>query len=132
MPQGTEVTPLEVLFLVGAATALIKTILANVPGFARQVSNTLALRVRPDRGAGGRRGTREGAGTIYASNLSPAALEIARQMGADHTLNPAEGDALPQDVDDAFEASGAPKALGGVIAAVRRGGVIVQVTGALS
>ncbi|WP_319593475.1 zinc-binding dehydrogenase [Georgenia thermotolerans] len=48
-------------------------------------------------------------------------------MGAEHTVNPAEGDALPQDVEVAFEASGAPKALGGVIAAVRRGGVIVQV-----
>ncbi|TRW44801.1 Nramp family divalent metal transporter [Georgenia yuyongxinii] len=56
VPEGTEV--LEVLsrmftdvagdwtktiFLVGAAAALIKTILANVPGFARQVSNTLAI-----------------------------------------------------------------------------------------
>ncbi|GAA1645560.1 L-idonate 5-dehydrogenase [Georgenia ruanii] len=69
----------------------------------------------------------KGAGTIYASDLSPAALEIARKMGADHTVNPASGDALPQDVEVAFEASGAPKALGGVIAAVRRGGVIVQV-----
>ena len=68
-----------------------------------------------------------GAGTIYASDLSPAALDIARRMGADHTVNPANGEVLPQDVDVAIEASGAPKALGGVIAAARRGGVIVQV-----
>lgn len=31
------------LFLLGAAAALIKTILANAPGFARQMSNTLAV-----------------------------------------------------------------------------------------
>ncbi|MFZ2426599.1 MAG: Nramp family divalent metal transporter [Propioniciclava sp.] len=31
------------VFLVGAAIALFKTILANAPGFARQVSNTLAV-----------------------------------------------------------------------------------------
>lgn len=31
------------LFLLGAGVALIKTILANIPGFARQVSNTLAI-----------------------------------------------------------------------------------------
>jgi hypothetical protein len=56
VPQGTEVLEVlsrmftdvagdwtKVIFLVGAAAALIKTILANVPGFARQVSNTLAL-----------------------------------------------------------------------------------------
>ncbi|WP_350257251.1 Nramp family divalent metal transporter [Scrofimicrobium sp. R131] len=55
-PEGNEV--LEVLsrmftdvmggwskyvFLFGAGIALIKTILANIPGFARQVSNTLAI-----------------------------------------------------------------------------------------
>lgn len=31
------------IFLIGAAVALFKTILANVPGFSRQVSNTLAV-----------------------------------------------------------------------------------------
>lgn len=31
------------IFVLGAATALIKTILANGPGFARQMSNTLAV-----------------------------------------------------------------------------------------
>lgn len=55
-PEGTEViTTLsrtftdtlgpwaEVFFLVGAGIALFKTVLANTPGFARQMSNTLAV-----------------------------------------------------------------------------------------
>lgn len=33
----------KVFFLVGAGVALLKTILANTPGFARQMSNTLAV-----------------------------------------------------------------------------------------
>ncbi|GAA2184728.1 Nramp family divalent metal transporter [Brooklawnia cerclae] len=33
----------KVVFLIGAAIALFKTIVANVPGFARQISNTLAI-----------------------------------------------------------------------------------------
>lgn len=56
VPEGNEVLEVlsrmftdvagdwtKIIFLLGAAAALIKTILANVPGFARQVSNTLAI-----------------------------------------------------------------------------------------
>lgn len=68
-----------------------------------------------------------GARRVTAADLSDAALSIARQMGADATVNVNQGEDLPQDVDVAIEASGAPKALGGVIASVRRGGVLVQV-----
>ena len=64
---------------------------------------------------------------VVAADLSDAALDIARRMGADETVNPGRNDSLPQDIEVAIEASGAPKALGGVIAAVRRGGVLVQV-----
>lgn len=68
-----------------------------------------------------------GAATVIASDLSEAALAIAGRMGADQCVNPSAGGVLPQDVDVAIEASGAPRALGPVIAAVRRGGVMVQV-----
>ncbi len=67
-----------------------------------------------------------GARRVIAADLSDAALGIAVQMGADETVNPVRHD-LPQDVPVAIEASGAPRALGAVIAAVRRGGVVVQV-----
>ncbi len=68
-----------------------------------------------------------GAKRVIAVDLSDAALDIARRMGADETANPGRGGSLSQDVEVAIEASGAPKALGAVIAAVRRGGVLVQV-----
>ena len=68
-----------------------------------------------------------GAGRVVAADLSDAALAIAVAMGADETVNPAAGGELPSDVEIAIEASGAPRALGGVIMAVRRGGVVVQV-----
>jgi L-idonate 5-dehydrogenase len=68
-----------------------------------------------------------GARHVVAADLSGAALDIARAMGADVLVNPGNADVLPADVDVAIEASGAPRALGGVIAAVRRGGVVVQV-----
>lgn len=68
-----------------------------------------------------------GAGTVYAADLSPAALDIALAMGADHVIRVADGEPLPHDVAIGVEASGAPRAIGGVIAAVRRGGVLVQV-----
>lgn len=69
----------------------------------------------------------KGATTVYASDLSEAALGIAAAMGADRVVRVAGGEALPTDVDVAIEASGAPGALGGVISAVRRGGTLVQV-----
>lgn len=68
-----------------------------------------------------------GAARIIAADLSGAALRIARAMGADETVDVAAGEPLPTDVDVAIESSGAPRALGGVIAAVRRGGILVQV-----
>lgn len=68
-----------------------------------------------------------GAQRVIAADLSDAALDIASKMGADEVVNPGTGGVLPTDVDVAIEASGAPRALGGVIAAVRRGGVLVQV-----
>jgi L-idonate 5-dehydrogenase len=68
-----------------------------------------------------------GAAKVIAADLSDAALDIAARMGADACVNPASGGVLPSDVDVAIEASGAPRALGSVISAVRRGGVMVQV-----
>lgn len=68
-----------------------------------------------------------GAAHVYAADLSAAALRIAGAMGADTLIDVAAGEALPTDVEVAVEASGAPRALGGVLAAVRRGGVVVQV-----
>lgn len=69
----------------------------------------------------------QGAATVHAADLSTTSLGIAARMGADHVFDVGDGEALPSDVDVAIEASGAAKALGGVIAAVRRGGVVVQV-----
>lgn len=68
-----------------------------------------------------------GAGHVYAADLSEQSLEIAAAMGADTLVRVAAGEPLPTDVEVGIEASGAPRALGGVIAAVRRGGVLVQV-----
>ena len=48
-------------------------------------------------------------------------------MGADAVVNVSAGEELPSDVGLAFEASGAPPALGAVLRAVARGGVVVQV-----
>lgn len=70
---------------------------------------------------------RAGAAQVIAADLSSAALDIAARLGADEVVDISAGQALPQDVDAAIEASGSPRALGGVIAAVRRGGVLVQV-----
>jgi len=63
---------------------------------------------------------------VIAADLFDDMLAIAAAMGADETRNLA-GAALPEDVDVAFEASGAAAALGPVIAATKRGGVMVQV-----
>lgn len=67
-----------------------------------------------------------GAAHIHAADLSETALDIARRMGADELVQVGR-EPLPTDVEIAIECSGAPRALGGVIAAVRRGGVVVQV-----
>ncbi|GHG59106.1 L-idonate 5-dehydrogenase [Sinomonas cellulolyticus] len=69
----------------------------------------------------------EGAQTVYASDLSASALAIAANMGADETINLAQGQQLPYDVDVVIEASGAAAALGGCLSSARRGGTVVQV-----
>src|SRR3954465_10861991 len=68
-----------------------------------------------------------GARTVVGADVSDAALAVARAMGADETRNVGSGDALPVDVELAFEASGLPAVLGGVLHAVARGGTLVQV-----
>lgn len=69
----------------------------------------------------------KGAREVFASDLSDSCLNIARKMGADEVVNLSLGQELPADVDICFEASGAASALKSVIAATRRGGVLVQV-----
>lgn len=67
-----------------------------------------------------------GAKEIIASDLSDTSLEIARRMGASHTVNVAS-QALPADIEVVFDASGAPAATAGLLKATRRGGTLVQV-----
>ena len=67
-----------------------------------------------------------GARTVTAADVSPAALTIAAAMGADATVD-VSGSGLPADVELIFEASGSPRALGGVLHAAARGGTVVQV-----
>ncbi len=69
----------------------------------------------------------KGADRVIAADLQEAALDIALAMGATSVVRVADGEELPRDVEVAIEASGAARALGGVIAAVRRGGILVQV-----
>ncbi|MEV7870556.1 L-idonate 5-dehydrogenase [Streptomyces sp. NPDC088124] len=68
-----------------------------------------------------------GAAAVIASDLSAASLAVARAMGADETRDLGAGAVLPDDVELAFEASGAPAALGPVLRATARGGTLVQV-----
>ncbi|PDP84683.1 L-idonate 5-dehydrogenase [Glycomyces fuscus] len=68
-----------------------------------------------------------GAARITVADLGRAPLEVARAMGADDTRDLSNGDALPEDAELVFEASGAPAALGGVLRATARGGTLVQV-----
>ena len=67
-----------------------------------------------------------GARTVIASDLNPAALALATAMGADATID-VSAEPLPADVELIFEASGATRALGGVLHAAARGGTVVQV-----
>lgn len=69
---------------------------------------------------------RAGAGEVVAADVSPASLAVARAMGADRTVD-VRTEPLPADVEVAFEASGSPAALGGVLRATAKGGVVVQV-----
>ncbi|WP_182049868.1 L-idonate 5-dehydrogenase [Changpingibacter yushuensis] len=68
-----------------------------------------------------------GASEVYVSDLSDKALAVAKAMGADHVIDRSKGEDLPQDVEVAFDASGASRALGDVFLAVQRGGRFVQV-----
>jgi len=68
-----------------------------------------------------------GARTVVAADVSPAALAVARAVGADEVRDLSAGEELPADVELAFEASGAAAALGPVLHAVARGGTLVQV-----
>lgn len=70
---------------------------------------------------------RAGAATIYAADMSESALRIAQAMGANETINRSEGAPLPAEVDLAFEASGASRALGDIFLSVVRGGRVIQV-----
>jgi len=70
-----------------------------------------------------------GASSITVSDILDRPLAQAKLVGADATLHAArDADALKQPrFDVAFEVSGSIKALTSCVAAVRRGGVIVQV-----
>lgn len=68
-----------------------------------------------------------GAGHIFVSDLAEGALEVAKKLGANEVINLSNGESLPQDVEISFEASGAPAALGNVLASTQRGGTVVQV-----
>ena len=68
-----------------------------------------------------------GAATVVAADIADSSLAIAGAMGADEVRNTASGDALPDDAELVFEASGAPAALGHSLRATARGGTLVQV-----
>lgn len=63
---------------------------------------------------------------MIASDVDPAALRVARAMGADEVVDVSTAP-LPDDVEVVIEASGAPAALGPVLHACARGGTVVQV-----
>ncbi|MFI6830880.1 L-idonate 5-dehydrogenase [Kribbella sp. NPDC050241] len=65
-----------------------------------------------------------GAGRVVAADVSVAALDQARMVGADDVFSSTE---LPEDVELVVEASGVPDALGPLLRATARGGTVVQV-----
>lgn len=67
-----------------------------------------------------------GAKEVWASDLADESLAHAKAMGADHLVN-VGSEALPEDIEITFDASGAPSAIGGLLLATRRGGTLVQV-----
>lgn len=67
-----------------------------------------------------------GARTVIAADVAAAPLAAAKAMGADDVRRIGV-DELPADVEVVIEASGAPAALGPVLAATARGGTVVQV-----
>ncbi|WP_078394072.1 galactitol-1-phosphate 5-dehydrogenase [Shouchella patagoniensis] len=74
-----------------------------------------------------------GAQTIYAIDIDPDKLEIARTMGADHIINPIESAAHEQistltkdvGVDLAIESAGSPITSAQVLALPKKGGEVV-------
>jgi alcohol dehydrogenase len=75
-----------------------------------------------------------GAFPIIAIDTLPAKFELARKLGAHHTLNPKDGDVVTKiadltrgGVEFAFEAVGSAAVLATAYAAVRRGGTAVSV-----
>ncbi len=76
-----------------------------------------------------------GCGKIIATDLDDRKLEMARQLGADETFNPAHCDAPAEirrrtgdrGVDIALEAVGATASIQSAIAALRKGGTITLV-----
>ena len=78
-----------------------------------------------------------GAGSVVAVDLDPRKLELARQLGAEHTIDSREDDALERlreltggGVDCAIEMAGSEKALEFAYRVTRRGGLTV--TGGLA
>lgn len=69
----------------------------------------------------------QGAARVTASDISDASLARATACGADEVINVATDALLPQEIEVVIEASGAAAALGGVLRATARGGVLVQV-----
>lgn len=67
-----------------------------------------------------------GAAHVIASDVADSALAVAKAMGADEVVNVRSGQ-LPTDVEVTFDASGFPGAIGGLLLATARGGVLVQV-----
>ena len=63
---------------------------------------------------------------VIASDISADSLSRAARLGAAETVDPRESP-LPSDAALCFEASGAPAALGTVLAAAQRGGTVIQV-----
>lgn len=74
-----------------------------------------------------------GALEVVATDVADAPLAVARRVGADAAVNVGEKDALARYETDKgyfdvmFEASGNARALAGGLAAVRPGGIIVQI-----
>lgn len=68
-----------------------------------------------------------GARYVLATDVEPAALRRAEAMGAHETHNAAQPVPVPGTYDVVFEASGSPRAVTAAVAAIRRGGTLVQV-----
>jgi L-idonate 5-dehydrogenase len=67
-----------------------------------------------------------GAARVTAADVAAPSLAVARRMGADATVDVTQ-EPLPEGHALVFEASGAAGALGGVLHAAAKGGVVVQV-----